>query len=338
MDWNPSKEDVKFHQTFWENTRNFIHKAVWDHVHQQFQNALSLRCAQFIQLFGWKLFAICAHAEAFQRASVDENDTAWDALKAILFIESRSLEVFARTRGLKWQIPLLSVAWQLPELERVLAPGIDLSRYPPGQIVITENGGLRLARFKGMTQIHIDRSFYIASAYDYAPDPSLRVAGKGSCWLCQDRNPCDCVAVPDIGDLVELIEYPNRGIGVRALTNIKAGDFLGEFVGEIIPTSDESYKSNIYDIDLVSSDPGSEPELVGIVSPAWRGNWVRFINHSCGSSTAFIHANIGMRSTILVKALRDIPIFEEITVNYGAAYWINRECLCGSADCVSRKA
>lgn len=338
----PSEEDLKFHQTFWENTRNFVHKAVWDHAHQHFQDALSLRCANFIQQFGWKFFTICAHAEAFLRACLDETDTAWDALKETLAREERSLEVFARTHGLKWQYPLLSVALQLPELERALAPEIDLAGHHHSEIVLTENGRLRLARFQGKTQVHIDKSFYTRSTIDNTsrPDPSLRMSGEGSCWICMDRNPCDCVVASLTDDLVQLTEYQNRGVGVRALMNIKAGDIIGEFLGEVIPASDvddQSYETNIYDMNLVKRKPRSNDEFLGVISPAWRGNWVRFINHSCESSTEFIPANVGKRVTVLVRALRDIPIFEEITVNYGEDYWKERQCLCGSAICISRE-
>lgn len=339
---NPSKEDLESHQTFWENTRYFVHKAVNDHSHQQFQDALSLRCANFIRQFGWKFFTICAHAEAFLRACLDETDMIWEALKETLAREERSLEVFARTHGLRWQYPLLSVAWQLPELERVLAPEIDLSKHHHGEMVLTENGRLRFPRFEGKTQVHIDKSFFARSTLNNTPrpDPSLRMEGEGSCWICMVRKPCNCVVASLTDDLVQLTEYPNKGVGVRALTNIKAGDIIGEFIGEIIPASDlndKSYETNIYDMELVKRKPKVRDQFIGDISPAWRGNWVRFINHSCESSTQFIHANVGKRVTVLVQAMRDISIFEEITVNYGEQYWNGRQCLCGSPICVSRK-
>lgn len=337
--WNPTAEDLRIHQNFWGNTLNFLDKAFWEHANQQFQDALSLRCAEFIRRFGWKFFAICAHAESFLFACKKETDDVFTALKQILAREERCLEVFARTRGLKWQMPLLSLpSDRLPGFERLFAPEIDLTTYHPSQIVLTENGGLRLARFQGKTQLNIEKSFYNRSPNYYGPDPSLRVTGRGSFWKCMDRGPCSCVSGPAIGDLIQLTEYPNRGIGIRALTNIKAGDALGEFIGEIIPRTDTSYTGSIYDIVLLRQAADSEPEIAGWISPTWRGNWVRFINHSCESSTEFINTFVGKRITILVKALRDIPIFEEITVNYGEQYWTDKQCLCGSAICIFRKA
>lgn len=339
LNHEPTKEDVEFHQVFWRNTLNFLHKAAWDHIHQQFEDALSLRCADFVQQFSWKFFAICAHAESFLWACENEVNTVWEGLKETLAREERCLEVFARTHGLKWQLPLLSIPSGLSsELDRARAPEIDLGRYHPSQIVLTEDGRLRLARYQGKTQVHIDKSFYNSSAHGHVQDPSLRVVGQGSCYKCMDRAPCECVPGPDIGDLIQLTEYQNKGIGIRALTNIKAGDALGEFLGEIIPMSDQSYEANVYDITLVKECPGSEQrESLGIISPAWTGNWVRFINHSCESSTDFFSTNAGQHVTIIVRALRDISIFEEITVNYGEEYWASRECLCGSANCLSRK-
>lgn len=334
----PSHEDLKLYEGLWENTKYFVHKAVWDHAHPPVEEAISLRCAKFIKFFGWRFFTICAHAEAFLRACQYENDTLWEALTETMAKEKRSIDVFARTRGLHWRDPLLTVASQLPELESVLAPEPDLAVYPPGQVVITENGRLRLARFQGKTQAQIDKTFYDRDAYGGAPDPTLRKREWGYCSMCGDPEHCECAFAPDIGDLVELTEYQGKGIGIRALTNIKRGEILGNFIGEFVPQTDESYEWTIYDMELFVGSGGNPEEFLGTICPAYWGNWVRFINHSCDQKTDFILGNLGKHATVLVQAVRDIPIFEEITVNYGVNYWKGRKCLCGSANCMHRDA
>lgn len=57
----------------------------------------------------WKHFTMCAHAEAFLQASMYEDDTVWKLLTKLLAREKRSIDVFARTRDLDWQAPLLEV-------------------------------------------------------------------------------------------------------------------------------------------------------------------------------------------------------------------------------------
>ena len=36
---------------------------------------------------------------------------------------------------------------------------------------------------------------------------------------------------------------------------------------------------------------------------------------------------------MMVQAKRDVGIFEELTVDYGDGYWMDRECRCGAKRC-----
>lgn len=212
--------------------------------------------------------------------------------------------------------------------------------YHPGQVVITENGRLRLARFQDKTQVHIEKLAYNQEVYGGVPDPTLRKMEWGRCRMCRKFETCECVFIPDAGDLVELTEYQDKGIGFRALTNIKEGDVLGEYIGEFVPETDKLYKHCLYDMEfeVPSGSPEGGMKNLGTVCPAHLGNWSRFMNYSCDPSADFFGSTVGKHGTIIVKALRDIPIFEEITANYGDGYWRDRICLCGSANCIHHDA
>lgn len=161
----------------------------------------------------------------------------------------------------------------------------------------------------------------------------LRETPWPACRFCGHKTPCGCLAAPNPTDLVELIEYPEKGIGIRALAKFKKDEILGEFLGEIdLPKAD--FKVTLYDFEQVIWD-GREPKRIALICPGHLGNWTRFINHSCESSTSFEAAVIGKFATCLITAERDIAVFEEITVNYGPGYWSNSKCLCGSSNCVS---
>lgn len=73
---------------------------------------------------------------------------------------------------------------------------------------------------------------------------------------------------------------------------------------------------------------------MALISAKRYGNWTRFINHSCDSSTVFRLRTIGGRERVMVEAVRDIDVFEEVSVDYGAKYWGNgRFCECGLEGC-----
>ncbi|EYE98349.1 SET domain protein [Aspergillus ruber CBS 135680] len=163
-------------------------------------------------------------------------------------------------------------------------------------------------------------------------DPTEREEKDGNCWICcQSLDfPCSCLP-PDSGQLVELVDYPKKGIGIRALANFKSGQILGEFIGEIRHWDYEGDPKYNYLI----TDEFLEP--VAKISPKRYGNWTRFINHSCDASTKFEVMAIGKRLVVVIQAKREIVMFEEITVHYGDDYWNDQACQCGSSECVSKK-
>lgn len=175
----------------------------------------------------------------------------------------------------------------------------------------------------------------------YPADPTTRL-GDRRCASCKSVRICDCdprscflVTNP----LIELMNYGSKGTGVRALQHIPKGAFLGEYVGVLWnPKHSARLHDDPYSMRISPTNGLVDQKTFGIISAAKSGNWTRYINHSCRSSTDFYQFPVGNGNRTLVKTRRDIAMFEEITVDYGAEYFSrgNRICLCGEDCCISQ--
>ncbi|ODM20736.1 hypothetical protein SI65_03789 [Aspergillus cristatus] len=338
---NPKDEDTNDYRTACRRASTLVSRAVTQALRHQFSNQrhYDQRLTELTTRLGWKLLSICAHSAAFRQATIRAGVVTWDVLISQLEANRLSIELFARTRNLEWRGPLLKHArHNLPELQKELAPYIKLYDQHPHHFVRTENKAVRMPVYEEFLQMHIDACMfdprqwksYVEEGDVY--DPTQREEEDGNCWICRQSLdfPCSCLP-PDVGQLVELVDYPKKGIGVRALANFKEGQILGEFIGEVRHWNyggDPKYSYLIHDKYF---------QPVATISPKRYGNWTRFINHSCGSSTKFDTMAIGKRLVVVIRAKRDIMMFEEITVHYGGNYWEGRTCECGSSKCKSRK-
>jgi len=72
-----------------------------------------------------------------------------------------------------------------------------------------------------------------------------------------------------------------------------------------------------------------------MVDSAVKGNWTRYIAHSCNPNTRFELKNIGQRNLLVIGVVRDIDFGEELTINYGKDYFseLGMPCKCGFAKC-----
>ena len=73
-----------------------------------------------------------------------------------------------------------------------------------------------------------------------------------------------------------------------------------------------------------------------VIDSALKGNWTRYVNHSCDPNTEFLNTNIGMRTVPQVKTLRNFEFGEEITISYGADFLKKKQmaCRCGVSSCL----
>ncbi|PLB45850.1 SET domain-containing protein [Aspergillus steynii IBT 23096] len=336
---------LPYYQSQCDEARNLVRMAV-DYK----MNALSpaekqvrevRNIARFVHNVGWRVLAICAYTEAFRRACLLEMDRdLWKKLIALTQDNSESLVFFARTRNLDWRGLLLRYSnHPINELTQHLTwfNNKRIGREHPHHFVRTMGGVLRRPTYQGRLQENIEECIFDPEGWirdgQYMEDPSVREEEHGDCKICGSSERCKCSPGSLVAGLVELVEYPGKGVGVRALANFKKGELLAEYVGDIVRAEcgDDTYGLYLQDIP--------SEKVTASISSQLKGNWTRFINHSCNPSTEFATRTIGNRLRMTVEALRDISIFEEITIHYGEGYWLNadRDCVCGEVDCVSVK-
>ncbi|KAJ5836634.1 hypothetical protein N7447_002660 [Penicillium robsamsonii] len=314
--------------------------------HGEFQPVTpNSRFLQFVTGLGWKMFAICAHAEAFRRGIKEADDRTWRFLIQKIQENRLSIEVYAHNRSLKWRnmiwihqgYPIPGLPDMKPEIETYMQWKVD----HPHHTVITFDGKLKEPTYKGKLQKHIGESIFDPKKWGgQKQDPTLRHMSDGSsanvgraCLMCGNPASCDCRVASRAGELVELREYPETGTGIRVLTRFNRGDILDLFVGELLPDSVEE----VYPLSQCDDEPHTSPNTARIlctICPHEFGNWTRYISHSCRPSTSFVTRTIGNRVVCTVEAIRDIMPFEELTVGYGDKYWKGKdfECRCGHCD------
>lgn len=148
-------------------------------------------------------------------------------------------------------------------------------------------------------------------------------------------------------------------MGVRALKAFRKNKILAKYIGDIYPAhlvrkdSAEEVKlylnddglSYRYQQELETLDIGEgqkrktpSPKLecnTMTIDPAIRGDWTRYMNHSCRPATKFDRRFVGDKRWTLLVACRKIRFAEEITVHYGVDYWKEAKhgCACGEDLC-----
>ncbi|KAJ5689475.1 hypothetical protein N7462_003867 [Penicillium macrosclerotiorum] len=190
------------------------------------------RIRSFLFESGWRMFAICAQSEAFREAYLKESDLTFDLMRKLIKLNERSIDIFARSRNIDWRGPLLPYSnLDIPGIGLALQPEINLAKEHPHHVVQLNDGHLKRPIYEGQAQININEQYWKPERFScrLRSHPFQRQELPGPC------AGCICQIISKSGDLVELVEYPGKGIGVRALANFRKGDILGEYLGEIYP-------------------------------------------------------------------------------------------------------
>uniref|UniRef100_A0A915JUX6 Histone-lysine N-methyltransferase n=1 Tax=Romanomermis culicivorax TaxID=13658 RepID=A0A915JUX6_ROMCU len=128
----------------------------------------------------------------------------------------------------------------------------------------------------------------------------------------------------------------DRGFGLRALASIRKGDFVIEYVGEII--NKEECKKRLDTIDAEPDRAFYYLELAPdkIIDAGPMGNNSRFMNHSCDANCRTERWLVNNEYRIGLFACREILAGEELTFHYNLVP-VNGDsvtpCKCGSDNC-----
>ncbi|XP_068977009.1 histone-lysine N-methyltransferase NSD2 isoform X2 [Bombus flavifrons] len=126
-----------------------------------------------------------------------------------------------------------------------------------------------------------------------------------------------------------------RGWGLRSLEHIKAGQFVIEYVGEVIDEAEykrrlhrkkELKNENFYFLTIDNNR---------MIDAEPKGNLSRFMNHSCSPNCETQKWTVNGDTRIGLFALCDIERGEELTFNYNLACdgETRKPCLCGAPNC-----
>ncbi|XP_069872261.1 histone-lysine N-methyltransferase NSD3 isoform X2 [Dipodomys merriami] len=133
----------------------------------------------------------------------------------------------------------------------------------------------------------------------------------------------------------EIIKTERRGWGLRTKRSIKKGEFVNEYVGELIDEEEcrlrikrahENSVTNFYMLTVTKDR---------IIDAGPKGNYSRFMNHSCNPNCETQKWTVNGDVRVGLFALCDIPAGMELTFNY------NLDCLgsgrtachCGADNC-----
>lgn len=133
----------------------------------------------------------------------------------------------------------------------------------------------------------------------------------------------------------KLFKTEGRGWGLLADENIKAGQFIIEYCGEVISSKEAKQRSQAYEAQGLKDAYIISLNANNYIDATKKGSLARFINHSC-------HPNCETRKwTVLgeirvgIFAKQDITIETELAYDYNFEWYggANVRCLCGAPNC-----
>ncbi|KAI8916412.1 hypothetical protein EDD86DRAFT_198465 [Gorgonomyces haynaldii] len=132
---------------------------------------------------------------------------------------------------------------------------------------------------------------------------------------------------------LKVTEYPGRGFGLAAPMNIRKGQLIIEYCGEVITNEECMYRMetiykgtrNHYFLSYGANE---------VLDGHRKGTKARFINHSCEPNCHIEKWYVDGEFRVGVIASRDIPPNQELTYDYNFdSYGQSQICRCGAPTC-----
>jgi len=133
---------------------------------------------------------------------------------------------------------------------------------------------------------------------------------------------------------VALRRTEERGWALVVKENVERGQFLLEYVGEVITGEDKieeriasyNHERHCYLLKIAPNE---------VIDATRRGNAARFINHCCAPNCEMARWNVGGEFRCAIFAIKDFPADTEITFDYQMELFGNLtvKCLCGEKAC-----
>ncbi|XP_063780869.1 histone-lysine N-methyltransferase NSD2 isoform X2 [Pseudophryne corroboree] len=133
----------------------------------------------------------------------------------------------------------------------------------------------------------------------------------------------------------KIVKTEGKGWGLIAIRDIKKGEFVNEYIGELIDEEEcmarirHAQENDISHFYMLTIDKDR------IIDAGPKGNLSRFMNHSCQPNCETQKWTVNGDTRVGLFAVRDIPAGEELTFNYNLDCLGNEKtvCRCGAPNC-----
>ncbi|XP_058077910.1 histone-lysine N-methyltransferase ASHH3 isoform X4 [Magnolia sinica] len=133
---------------------------------------------------------------------------------------------------------------------------------------------------------------------------------------------------------LKLVKTEKCGSGLVADEDIKQGEFVIEYVGEVI--DDKTCEERLWKMKHRGETNFYLCEINRdmVIDATYKGNKSRFINHSCQPNTEMQKWRIDGETRIGIFATRDIKRGEDLTYDYQfVQFGADQDCYCGALGC-----
>ncbi|XP_078154031.1 histone-lysine N-methyltransferase ASHH3-like [Carex rostrata] len=133
---------------------------------------------------------------------------------------------------------------------------------------------------------------------------------------------------------LKVVKTEKCGFGLVAEEDIKQGEFVVEYVGEVI--DDKACEERLWKMKRrgASNFYLCEVNSNMVIDATYKGNKSRFINHSCDPNTEMQKWRVEGETRVGIFALRDIKKGEDVTYDYMfVQFGADQDCHCGSLHC-----
>lgn len=133
----------------------------------------------------------------------------------------------------------------------------------------------------------------------------------------------------------KIIKTDGKGWGLVAKRDIRKGEFVNEYVGELIDEEEcmarirRAQEHDITRFYMLTIDKDR------IIDAGPKGNYSRFMNHSCQPNCETLKWTVNGDTRVGLFAVCDIPAGTELTFNYNLDCLGNEKtvCRCGASNC-----
>ncbi|TVU29294.1 hypothetical protein EJB05_20854 [Eragrostis curvula] len=166
----------------------------------------------------------------------------------------------------------------------------------------------------------------------------LHIRQSGAMYISSRRNVLMFVWILDAqtADLILVVKMiTNRcGWGAVALEPLEKGDFVIEYVGEVI--DDATCEQRLWDMKLRGDKNFYMCEISKdfTIDATFKGNISRFLNHSCEPNCKLEKWQVDGETRVGVFASRSINVGEPLTYDYRFVHFGRKvKCRCGALNC-----